>query len=250
MALSEIDHRAAHVNLDVAKGRRKAGKIRGVIEARRPLTGARLLDAGCGGGTIAAALVDAVGPSGQVVGCDVHARQVPDPGVEFHLLTDDALPFPPGSFDIVVSNHVLEHVGERVAQERYVAEIARVLRPDGLLYLAVPNRWRLIEHHFGLPLLSWLPRRFADAYVRGTRRGTRYDVFAPSHRELEGLLAAEGLEPEDVTFAQMRVMARTEQPRPLVRVLLERTPAWVFRLTRPIIPTMIYLASPRGSDTT
>lgn len=245
--MSEIDHRAAHVNLDVAKGRRKARKIRGVIETRRPLAGARLLDAGCGGGTIAAALVEAVGPSGQVVGCDVHDRQVPDPDVEFHLLAGDTLPFPAGSFDVVVSNHVLEHVGDRPAQERYVAELSRVLRPDGLLYLAVPNRWRLIEHHFGLPLLSWLPRRLADAYVRATRRGSRYDVFAPSHGEVEGLLAANALVPEDVTFAQMRVMARTEQPRPVVRLLLERTPAWLFRVARPIIPTMIYLASPRSS---
>ena len=63
-----------------------------------------------------------------------------------------------GSFDVVVSNHVVEHVGDREAQRTHLAELRRVLAADGLGYLATPTRWALVEPHFTVPLLSWPPR--------------------------------------------------------------------------------------------
>jgi SAM-dependent methyltransferase len=44
--------------------------------------------------------------------------------------------FPPGSFDVVTMNHVLEHMS---APEKTISECSRVLREGGLLVVAVPN---------------------------------------------------------------------------------------------------------------
>ena len=46
------------------------------------------------------------------------------------------LPFPDGSFDFVSCNHVLEHIFET---EKFLREIRRVVKPDGLVVISVPN---------------------------------------------------------------------------------------------------------------
>src|SRR5437870_2305691 len=48
----------------------------------------------------------------------------------------DRLPFDDGSFDLIVCHHVLEHLAPLDA---VLSEIARVLKPDGRLFVAVPN---------------------------------------------------------------------------------------------------------------
>src|SRR3546814_17958343 len=74
-----------------------------------------------------------------------------------------------------LSNHVIEHVGNADAQRHHLDEIRRVLAPDGVVYFAAPNRWRLVEPHFRLPFLSWLPNPASDRYVRVMGRGSHYD---------------------------------------------------------------------------
>lgn len=59
------------------------------------------------------------------------------------LLADaTAIPFEDGSFDLVFCNHTLEHI---VPYEACISEMLRVTRKGGLLYLAFPNRDRLID---------------------------------------------------------------------------------------------------------
>jgi SAM-dependent methyltransferase len=76
---------------------------------------------------------------------------------------------------------VYEHTDE---PERMLREIARVLRPTGICYFAGPNKYDLVEPHYGLPLLSWLPRPLADRYLRWTGRGAAY---TERPRSLSGL---------------------------------------------------------------
>src|SRR5437660_832602 len=52
------------------------------------------------------------------------------------LASGGALPFAPSTFDLVLCNHVLEHVQDLTTT---LAEISRVLKPTGRLYIAVPN---------------------------------------------------------------------------------------------------------------
>jgi SAM-dependent methyltransferase len=68
------------------------------------------------------------------------------------------LPFEDGSFDIVYSNAVIEHVGGEDAQRRFVAEALRVAPR---LFVTTPNRWFPIEVHTRLPLVHWLPEPLA-----------------------------------------------------------------------------------------
>jgi SAM-dependent methyltransferase len=97
--------------------------------------GARVLDVGCGGGSfryadyphLAIVAIDEVAPPAD--------RPFP-PGVHFARGSAEALPLQPDSCDLVIANFVLEHVRDF---PRAVDEIARVIRPQGHLYMAVPN---------------------------------------------------------------------------------------------------------------
>ena len=66
------------------------------------------------------------------------------------------LPFKDGAFDVVFSNAVIEHVGDRDRQARFVEECLRVARRG--VFLAAPNRWFPYDTHVAFPLVLWLPR--------------------------------------------------------------------------------------------
>ena len=68
------------------------------------------------------------------------------------------LPFADGEFDVVFSNAVIEHVGRRAQQRRFVEESLRVARRA---FITTPNRWFPIEVHTRLPFVHWLPDRLA-----------------------------------------------------------------------------------------
>jgi SAM-dependent methyltransferase len=74
-----------------------------------------------------------------------------------------ALPFGDGSFDVVYSNAVIEHVGGRERQEVFVREALRVGRR---VFLTTPNRWFPLEVHTRLPVVHWLPRPLAARAYR------------------------------------------------------------------------------------
>jgi SAM-dependent methyltransferase len=102
--------------------------------------GRRVLDAGCGVGYGSAMLATA-GAAG-VVGMDIAADAVAaaaEANPEFEFVAGDvhALPFADASFDLVVCFEVIEHVTE---QDAVIAELARVLAPEGVLAISSPNR--------------------------------------------------------------------------------------------------------------
>jgi len=169
----------------------------------------------------------------------VDVRVVRD-GYSFYLIPDTNLPFPEDRFDVVLSNHVIEHVGRTDEQENHLREILRVLAPDGVAYLAAPNRWMLVEPHYRLPFLSWLPRSMRDGYVRATKRGSWYDCEPLSLQCLEKLLSRVGFHYENLCVGALREMLRLERKTdPLVRVL-RLTPNSVLNRLRSFMPTLVY----------
>jgi SAM-dependent methyltransferase len=106
--------------------------------------GARVLDLGAGPGSFRCKRTDLV-----VVRLDLNMphRQ----GSGSYVVADAArMPFTPGSFDLVVSNHSLEHCSEL---EATIVEAGRVLKPDGALYIAVPDATTLADR-----IYRWLGR--------------------------------------------------------------------------------------------
>lgn len=78
------------------------------------------------------------------------------PSVEYVQADARAMPFPDGSFDAVLCNAVVEHVGDEVEQRALVQECCRVGRQ---VIVTTPNRSFPIEVHTLMPLVHWLPER-------------------------------------------------------------------------------------------
>lgn len=94
------------------------------------------------------------------------------------------LPFADGAFDVVFSNAVIEHVGGREAQRRFVSEALRVGRQ---VFLTTPNRRFPVEVHTRLPLVHWLPDSAAHRMYRAAGRGWADEIHLLSRRGLASL---------------------------------------------------------------
>jgi ubiquinone/menaquinone biosynthesis C-methylase UbiE len=94
-------------------------------------------------------------------------------GYDFKLYDGMNIPFPSNFFDVVIANHVIEHVQD---QAMTLSEVSRVLNDNGICYIAVPNKWSLIEPHFKFPFLSWFPQKFSDFIVQTFKKTNKFDV--------------------------------------------------------------------------
>ena len=232
--------RQPHAILDAQSRVLKARKIIEVV-GRDRIADARVLDIGTGAGVMASELAKF---AREVTGVDVRDQRTTFDGYRFVQVEGTTLPFDDRSFDVVLSNHVIEHVGERDDQLRHLREASRVLADDGVCYLAVPNKWVLLEPHFRLPFLSWIPRSLRDPYVRLAGKGDFYDCNLPTRGVLERLFAAAGFSHRELTIDAMRAMDRIESPTGLTGSIL-RAPDGLLRLLLPVVPTMIYLLAKR-----
>jgi SAM-dependent methyltransferase len=94
------------------------------------------------------------------------------------------LPFADDEFDVAFSNAVVEHVGGREEQRRFVAELCRVAPR---VFLSTPNRWFPVETHTLVPVVHWLPRAQADRAMQALRREKWSRVELLSRSELLAL---------------------------------------------------------------
>jgi SAM-dependent methyltransferase len=142
------------------RGRRRIllDVLRKAIDPGRGLP--RILDYGCGSGGNTSAYASV----GSVVGLEpdaaairlAHARG----GAQYCRGHGTRLPFRGGVFDAVVASDVLEHIEDDVAA---VAEIARVMRPGGVVIISVPaHQWLFSEHDAALHHF----RRYSKAGIR------------------------------------------------------------------------------------
>jgi arsenite methyltransferase len=105
--------------------------------------GEQVLDLGCGAGTDTFVAAQMVGPEGRVTGIDMtpemlakaraSAAQMGLADVELVEGEAESLPFPDESFDVVVSNGVIDLIPDKDA---VFSELARVLRPGGRIQVA------------------------------------------------------------------------------------------------------------------
>lgn len=152
-----------------------------------PKPPARVLDVGCAGGYIAL-LLKRLGYD--VTGVELNetmARQARERGID--VLEHDLeapVPLPDGSVDAVHACEVIEHLFDT---EGFLRDLARLLRPGGVLVVSSPNlnslgnRWRVLR---GAPLPMW-------GASPSDRHGGHIRVF--NRATLEGLLRRTGFAP-------------------------------------------------------
>lgn len=131
--------------------------------------GIRVLDVGCGPGTITADIGRLVAP-GEVIGVDRSADVVDQaaartgdvPGVSFRTGDVYALDFPDGTFDVAHAHQVAQHLADPVAALR---ELRRVTRPGGVVAVRDGDYGAMTwyPHHPGLDAWRSLYRELARA---------------------------------------------------------------------------------------
>jgi 2-polyprenyl-3-methyl-5-hydroxy-6-metoxy-1,4-benzoquinol methylase len=113
-------------------------------------------------------------------------RGIRDERASFRVASATALPFDDGSFDAVVMWEVLEHLPKGSEAEAF-SEIARVLRPDGRLFLSTPHatlltqatdpaRWLIGHRHYGLDAVRRLTESAGLEVVRLETRGGPWEI--------------------------------------------------------------------------
>ncbi|MBI4198900.1 MAG: class I SAM-dependent methyltransferase [Chloroflexi bacterium] len=163
----------------------QAWHLRKYLFARRFAEGKRVLDCGCGVGWGTAMLAEA---ARWTVGVDMaepvvrYARErYGHPRLTYVAMDVTRLAFPAGTFDLVVSIEVFEHIAD---SEAFLVELHRVLRPGGHVVLSTPNaqleRWQSRRDgwanafHVNLTdpaaLRAALARQFQGVVLYGLRR--------------------------------------------------------------------------------
>lgn len=98
--------------------------------------------------------------------------------------------FKSGSFDVVFSNSVIEHVGSIERQRQFAAECMRCGRQ---FFVQTPNKWFPIDTHTLMPFAHWLPRLFKKLI----RFSPRFLFFKPDSGDLND-------------FARMRLLSKRD----------------------------------------
>lgn len=168
--------------------------------------GGRVLDVGCGFGTLLARLA---GRAGYRAGVELSATaaeaaaRVADEVANLALTAP--LPFPPASFDVVVCADVLEHLPDPGAA---LASVARLCRPGGAVVVSVPNvaywqaRLRLLRG-----VWRYEPTGLFDSgHLRFLTRETLVELVGQSG------LRVEAVEPARSPEVAPHVLARLPEP--------------------------------------
>jgi SAM-dependent methyltransferase len=124
--------------------------------------GEQVLDVGCGAGVDAIIASMMTGPTGRVVGIDIvpemigkaetNLKLTDQDNVAFQKISGEDLPFPETTFDVVVSNGVINLIPDK---ERALTEIFRVLKPGGRLSVADQAAAGAIQKDLKTRLANW-----------------------------------------------------------------------------------------------
>lgn len=119
--------------------------------------------------------------------------------INFQLIDSIQLPFSDASFDFVIHTHVYQYINQP-DKHKALGEIHRVLRPGGTCYFATTNKYALVDPHFNVPLLGYLPSALAGRVLKWvTGRYQNYEIYSDSYRMLQRRLRQHFLV-EDLTM--------------------------------------------------
>jgi SAM-dependent methyltransferase len=241
---SEFMNRQPHAVVDPLSRRPKARKIELLLglEGRSDIDS--MLEVGTGSGGIANYFGRYSRRPFHVKAVDVCDNRTVKDGYDFEIVEDVLLPFQDNAFDVVISNHVIEHVGNRSAQQKHLFELRRVLADHGVGYLAVPNRWMLVEPHYRVIFLSWLPSRWRTPYLKMLRKGHYYDCEPLQMGELEVMLQKAKFKYANICVEALRLTMEIEHPGSMLGAFIQRLPDRALFAVRSIFPTLVYRLEP------
>jgi SAM-dependent methyltransferase len=158
-----------------------------------------LLDLGAGAGIVPQ--MNFRGRVARACGVDPDERVRANPFLDDGRVgTGEALPYPADTFDVVISDNVVEHL---TTPAQVFAEVARVLKPGGLFLFKTPNR-----RHYVATIARMTPHRFHQAYNRMRGRQAE-DTFPTQYRantraDVDKAAKAAGLVVDSVRFVEGR----------------------------------------------
>lgn len=201
----------------------RSAKVIAALERAGVALHGRVLDDGCGSGGTALSLAE---ESAFAVGLDLDARfrgsgtrlQTERGIANAGFVKGDAtgLPFRDGSFDLVFSHSVIEHVADAVT---YLTECRRVLRPGGILYLSTAPYLSLAGAH--------LPRLLVPVPVHiAIGRPAAFRLFCWLARHAPWALQERK---EANTFIALAEQGREKEDDLVQRVTVSRLAGWIAR---------------------
>ncbi len=224
----------SHAVLDASSRQKKANKIIAVLREFKDLKKCRVLEVGTGSGVIAYEISK---HAKQTIGVDVHDERLLKEGFTFRLVRNEKLPFPDNHFDVVISNHVIEHI---LNQEAHLSEMHRVLKESGIAYLATPNKFWLIEPHHNLPFLSWLPKTTSCFYLKLTKNKV-WDINPLSYYRLVSLVKQKF---HFINFT-LEVIKHPDKfyldELKFFQPLLKHIPEFMLKTANPFVPAYIFI---------
>lgn len=186
----------SHANFDKKIRNKKAQRILKILTKNKSYLNQPLLDIGTGSGINAQVFSKYF----NVTSIDVIDERTVKKGYKFKLVKDTTLPFKENSFNVIVSNQVIEHINDA---EEHLREIFRCLKKGGICYLATPNKWAIFEAHYKLPFLSWFSLRISDFYLYLIKK-QKYDVRPLSFQQIIRLAKKQGFYMKHLTITILR----------------------------------------------
>lgn len=178
----------------------------------------------------------------KIVAVDIDAKAIDmarlsnkDKNVLFQLSDALKLPFKDASFDLVICNHVYEHVP---SAKKMMEEVHRVLKKGGICYFSGPNKYTLIEPHYLLPFLSWFPKGLANYYLKLFHKGIIYYETPLSYGKLREL--AFRLNITDYTLEVVKNPTRFSTSYPLQNIV-SWIPKFVLRIFVYNMPSFFWI---------
>lgn len=155
------------------RGQLEGWKFRTYVDASKSV-----LDFGCGGGHVLAAL-----PASLRVGVELNPAAREQAAQRLHAVHESLTHVPSNHFDVAISNHALEHIPYPIGALR---SIRRCLKPGGTLIICLPlDDWRTqkvydprdINHH----LSAWTPQSLGNTMYEAGYRFRPTDIRVIAH---------------------------------------------------------------------
>ncbi len=163
----------------------------------------RILDFGYGDGQITNSLYKR---GYNIIGLDISKGNYEQarnsfPECDFRLYNGMTIPFEKNFFDTIILNDVLEHIPYELMED-LIEKLKNVIKPKGIIYISVTNRYELIEPHTRIIFLTWFPKIFWKPIERIFKRKSNYnisDIYPYTFRRLKSFCQKHNLPFNDFT---------------------------------------------------